>query len=39
MGLDEFVWLLVTMYRCVCAVMTMCMGVAWVLVYVGQEGG
>ena len=39
MGLNEFVGLLVTMYRCIGAVMTICMRVAWVLVYVGREGG
>ena len=38
-GLNEFVGLLVTMYRCIGAVMTICMRVAWVLVYVGREGG
>ena len=38
MGLNEFVGLLVTMYRCIGVVMTICMRVAWVLVYVGQEG-
>ena len=38
-GLNEFVGLLVTMYRCIGVVMTICMRVAWVLVYVGREGG
>ena len=32
MGLNEFVGLLVTMYRCISAVMTICIRVAWVLV-------
>ena len=38
MGLNEFLGLLVTMYRCIGAVMTICMRVAWVLVYVCGRG-
>ena len=37
-GLNEFVWLLVTMYKCLGAVMNKVMRIVWALVYVGWEG-